>query len=107
MDASGSFNHGVPAAGPALARPLQPSLFDHLAAPRWTALATATLIAFVAIGLATERGTPNSIAESGPRESGPPALHERGDSLRVIGRGAGFALELGLGLELRLEGGRP
>lgn len=79
--------------GPAIPGVLQPvrsALFDQLAAPRWTALAAAAVIVFAAVGLATDRVTPNVPMARIASATGASIVH--GGAVRAAAAGAPLAV---------------
>jgi hypothetical protein len=99
-----------------VAHPVRSSLFDQLAAPRWTALTAAAVIVFAAIGLTTDRVVPvppgahvaaasaASIRHGGSeRAAAAGATIGAGDTVAVAAGGEAI-LVIG-GSEARLDGG--
>ena len=77
-------------ATPGALRPVRSTLFDELAAPRWTALAAAALIVFAAVGLATDRVTANVPEARIASAAGASIVH--GGAARAASAGATLAV---------------
>ena len=114
--ATGARDATIAVPGVPQVHPVRSSLFDQLAAPRWTALTAAAVIVFAAIGLTTDRVVPvppqahvaaassASIRHAGSeRAAAPGATIGAGDTVAVAAGGEAI-LVIG-GSEARLDGG--
>jgi hypothetical protein len=81
------------------ARPSPTALFDHLAAPRWTALAAAAVIVFAAIGVTTDRVVPVAPQAHVASASGATIRHDGTDRAATAGAtiAAGDTVTVGSG----------